>query len=264
MDKSFLDNFSVLPAMPNVLVRALNIIKQENSGTKELAAIMSYDPALSTQVLKLVNSAYYGFPQQITSISKALALLGMMQAKNVIIAVAMKPMLTNQGGKELWKHSIKTAVASEILAQQYKIIDPQEAFVSGFLHDIGKIVMSLNNKALCDKINNLVLNGADELQAEQTFFGTTHAEIGFILARKWQLSVLLGNCIKYHHQPKASSIPNVTALIHIANRLVKDEVPKPLVSQDILAGTNFNPNEILEMRQDIISKASSLLSQLGS
>src|SRR5574344_1793058 len=94
-----------VPAMPNIIVHALNIMKDPESSTKELAKIISYDQSLSTKVLTLVNSAYYGFSQQITSISRALALIGLTKAKNIIFTVAMKPMLINHGDKDLWKHS---------------------------------------------------------------------------------------------------------------------------------------------------------------
>ena len=109
-----LDQIKEIPAMPNVIVKALGIIKDDQSGTKELSEIMAYDQALTSQVLKLVNSAYYGFAQEITSVNKALALLGMTQTKNIIIAVAMKPMLTSQGGRDMWMHSLRCAVACEL------------------------------------------------------------------------------------------------------------------------------------------------------
>ena len=118
-----LEQIKELPAMPNVIVKALGIMKDDNSGTKELSDIMAYDQALTTQVLKLVNSAYYGFAQEITSVNKALALLGMTQTRNIIIAVAMKPMLTSQGGRDMWKHSLKCGVAAEYLASKTGIVD---------------------------------------------------------------------------------------------------------------------------------------------
>ena len=118
-----LEKIKDIPAMPNVIVKALGIIKDENSGIKELGDMISYDQALTSQVLKLVNSAYYGFAQEITSVTKALALLGMTQTKNIIIAVAMKPMLTSQGGKEMWKHSLRCAVACEYLANKLNLAD---------------------------------------------------------------------------------------------------------------------------------------------
>ena len=108
-----LEQIKELPAMPNVIVKALGLMKDENSGMKDISEIMAYDQALTTQVLKLVNSAYYGFAQEITSVNKALALLGMTQTKNIIIAVAMKPMLTSQGGRDMWKHSLRCGVAAE-------------------------------------------------------------------------------------------------------------------------------------------------------
>ena len=82
-----INNLKNVPAMPNVVIQALNIVKDPNSSIKDLGDIISYDQSLSLKVLNLVNSAYYGFAQQITSITRALALLGMNQAKNIIVAV---------------------------------------------------------------------------------------------------------------------------------------------------------------------------------
>ena len=110
--------FKDIPPMPNVMVKALNVIKNPASGIAELSKIMQIDQAISTKTLSLVNSAFYGFRQQITSINKALVVLGMMKAKNIIMSLALKQMMTAQGSRELWEHSIKCAVAAEILAKE--------------------------------------------------------------------------------------------------------------------------------------------------
>ena len=138
-----INNLKNVPAMPNVVIQALNIVKNPNSGIKDLGDIMSYDQSLSLKVLNLVNSAYYGFAQQITSITRALALLGMNQAKNIIVAIAMKPMFSSEENKELWEHSITAAVGCEYLASNLNITDSEEAFIIGFLHDIGKIILNM-------------------------------------------------------------------------------------------------------------------------
>ena len=97
-----INNLKDVPTMPNVVIQALNIVKDPNASLKDLGDIISYDQSLSLKVLNMVNSAYYGFAQQITSITRALALLGMNQTKNLIIASAMKPMFSSAKNKELW------------------------------------------------------------------------------------------------------------------------------------------------------------------
>ena len=129
--QQLVDEFKDIPPMPNVMVRALEVIKNPQTGIKELANIMSVDQSILTKTLSLVNSAYYGFHQQITSLNKALVILGMMKAKNIIMSLALKQMMTTQGSRELWEHSAKCAIAAEMLAQEYKVINPDDASLTG-------------------------------------------------------------------------------------------------------------------------------------
>ena len=115
MDKTIelVNSVKDIQAMPSVIVKALNVMKDPNAGMKELGDIVIFDPSLSVKLLALVNSAYYGFSQQISSINIALSLLGMTKVKNIIITVAMKPMMSNVGDKEIWRHAIKVAAGCE-------------------------------------------------------------------------------------------------------------------------------------------------------
>lgn len=253
-----------MPAMPNVIMRALNIVKDPESSIKELASIISYDQSLSTKVLTLVNSAYYGFPQQITSINRALALLGMMKSKNIIVTVAMKPMLINQGDKELWIHSIKTAVGCEYLASYLKLMDPDEAFVIGFLHDIGRIILSLKDAKLCEKVKQVMDEGGDLIETERTFFGTDHAQMGAILAKKWQLPILLTNTIKYHHNPNLSSMPTACTLVYIVDKLVQDVCHFEQINSEIMKNLDINIVEPQILRENILQRAELLLQELAN
>ena len=258
-----LEQIKEIPAMPNVIVKALGIIKDDTTGTKELSEIMAYDQALTSQVLKLVNSAYYGFAQEITSVSKALALLGMTQTKNIIIAVAMKPMLTSQGGRDMWKHSIRAAVASEYLAEKTGVIDASDAFTVGFLHDIGKILLNIADTMLYQKVRTSVKNGIDIIEAENELFETNHADMGFLLAKKWKLSVLLANCIKYHQDPMSSSMPQVSTLAYTANKISQDEVEEideALVKEQL----GIDISTLMEYREAILEKANSLFTSLNA
>ncbi len=258
-----LEQIKEIPAMPNVIVKALGIIKDDTSGTKELSEIMAYDQALTSQVLKLVNSAYYGFAQEITSVGKALALLGMTQTKNIIIAVAMKPMLTSQGGRDMWKHSLRCAVAAEYLAEKTGIADAGDAFTIGFLHDIGKILLNIVDTMAYQKVRTSVKNGMDIIEAENEMFETNHADMGFLLAKKWKLSVLLANCIKYHHDPMSSSMPQVSALAYAANKISHEE-PDLFDESIIKEQLGLDVSTLMQYRDAINEKANVLFATLNA
>ena len=261
--QELIDKIKDIPAMPNVIVKALGIIKNDQSGTKELGEIMAYDQALTSQVLKLVNSAYYGFAQEITSVSKALALLGMSQTKNIIITVAMKPMLTSHGGKEMWKHSLRCAVACEELAEKIDLADTGDAFTMGFLHDIGKILLNICDARAYQQVREMVKYGTYIKEAENEIFNTNHSEHGFMLAKKWKLSVMLANCIKYHHDPLSSSMPEVATLVYLANALSHDE-PDTYDENLVKEQLGLDPHEISSYRDKILAKANSLFSTLNA
>lgn len=259
-----LNTLKDVPAMPNVIMHALNIMKDPDSNAKELAAVISYDQSLSTKVLTLVNSAYYGFSQQITSIHRAIALIGMSKAKNIIMTVAMRPMLITQGGKELWKHSIKTAVGCEHLAKYLKVMDPDEAFVIGFLHDLGKLVLNLKDAKLYEKVTELARGGSNIIEAERLFFETDHCQMGSLLAKKWQLPILVANAIKYHHEPNLSSMPVQCTIVYVTDKLVQDGENFDSLDPEIMKNLNIQIAQPQILRDSILEKADILLNELST
>lgn len=252
------------PAMPNVIMHALNVIKDPESGTKELARIISYDQSLSTKVLTLVNSAYYGFSQQITSISRAISLIGMSKTKNIILTVAMRPMLTNQGDKELWRHSITTAVGCEYLAKYLKIMDVDEAFVIGFLHDLGKVVLNLKDAKLYEKVKETARINPNILEIERAYFGTDHCQMGSLLAKKWQLPLLINNTIKYHHAPNLSTMPIPCTLVYLVDSLVKEDFEMDSLDKDIMKNLTIQIDQPQILKESIRAKADILLRELST
>ena len=257
--------FKEIPPMPNVMVKALSVIKNPSTGIAELAKIMQVDQAISTKTLSLVNSAFYGFRQQITSINKALVVLGMMKAKNIIMSLALKQMMTAQGSRELWEHSIKCAVAAEILAKEYKVINPDDAFVIGFLHDIGKILLNSKNPLKYSKVRYLAAQGNVNLvEVEDMQFGTNHCVLGALISKKWQLPVILTNCIRYHHDPLQSSLPTVCGIVYCADRLVQPNIQSPILEPKIMNKMEFRINDPVALRETILAKASIFLKEMAS
>lgn len=257
--------FKDIPPMPNVMVKALSVIKNPATGIAELAKIMQVDQAISTKTLSLVNSAFYGFRQQITSIQKALVVLGMMKAKNIIMSLALKQMMTAQGSRELWEHSIKCAVAAEILAKEYKVINPDDAFVIGFLHDIGKMLLNSKNPLKYSKVRYLAQqDNVSLVDVEDAQFGTNHCVLGALISKKWQLPVILTNCIRYHHDPVQSSLPTVCGIVYCADRMVQTNMPNPLLEPKVMNKMDFTINDPIALRETIISKAAIFLKEMSS
>ncbi len=256
--------FKDIPPMPNVMVKALSVIKNPTTGIAELAKIMQVDQAISTKTLSLVNSAFYGFRQQITSINKALVVLGMMKAKNIIMSLALKQMMTAQGSRELWEHSIKCAVAAEILAKEYKVINPDDAFVIGFLHDIGKILLNSKNPLKYSKVRYLAAQGnVDLIEVEDAQFGTNHCVLGALISKKWQLPVILTNCIRYHHDPAQSSLPTVCGIVYCADRLVQPNIQSPILDPKIMNKMEFSINDPVALRETVLAKATIFLKEMA-
>ncbi len=256
--------FKDIPPMPNVMVKALSVIKNPATGIAELSKIMQVDQAIMAKTLSLVNSAFYGFRQQITSIQKALVILGMMKAKNIIMSLALKPMMTANGSRELWEHSIKCAVAAECLAKEHKIINPDDAFVIGFLHDIGKMLLNSKNPLKYSKVKYLAEQGNLKLtDVEDAQFGTNHCILGALVSKKWQLPVILTNCIRYHHDPLQSSLPSVCGITYCADRLVQTNLPNPILEAPVMNKLDFSINDPIATRETLLAKANIFLKEMS-
>ncbi len=265
MDKTIelVNGVKDIHAMPSVIVKALNIMKKPTASMKELGDIVMYDQSLTIKILALVNSAYYGFSQQISSINIALSLLGMVKVKNIIVAVAMKPMMSNQGDKELWKHSMRVAAGCEYLANLTKIMDSDEAFIAGFVHDVGKMVLHMSNEKLYTKVVSAVNEGADILEAEKKYFDSDHVKTGSLLAKRWQLPILLANIISYHHTPSLSSIPVPCNLVCLIDKLVQENFNPNLLDKDFIKTLGIDFADIEDLRTTILQKAELLISELA-
>ena len=261
--KDLVEKKDSIPSMPLVLSQSLNLIEDPNSNIKQIADLIAKDLALSAQVLKLVNSAYYGFPSQITTIDKAMALLGFNAIKNLILSVSVKSMMMTNSGKILWEHSIRCAVACQMLSKSLGGIDPDEAYIIGLLHDVGKSVMESVNKDAVKEIMRLTSMGADSLQAEQMFFGFTHTDIGKELIAKWKLPLVVGSAIRYHHNPLASPNKLHACIVYVADRITREPIKYPILDPDITDSFDFEIPDPLAFREEVLEASSHIISALS-
>lgn len=264
--QKLINDLREIPAMPNVVMQAINLVKNPNASIKDLANIISCDQSLSAKVLTLVNSAYYGFSQQITSINRALALIGMVKAKNLIITIAMRPMFTRQSDKDLWKHSIRVAVGCEHFAKHKNLLNSDEAFVLGFMHDVGKMIFNMKDPLFYESMKERFEEGATSIEVETEKFGCNHTQVGIILAKKWQLPIIISNVMKYHHAPQDSSIPVACSLVNVVDTLVQEHYDYENIDKDVakIIGIDLTKYRADMFRDDILEQADNLFNKLST
>ncbi|HPL96050.1 MAG TPA: HDOD domain-containing protein [Smithellaceae bacterium] len=216
------ENISTLPTIPGVLKRLSTILEKPRVTIVEISSFISNDPALTTKVLKMVNSAIYGFPGRIASVSHATMLLGLNVIKGLLLGVSVFDLMqkTMSG---LYEHSLATAIASRVIAQKKNLKEPEEVSVAGLLHDIGKVVLILEFAAEYEQaMTEAARRNISIYEAEKKQFNATHADVGGWLAEKWRFPANLIEVIACHHQPTtAKSAPLETAIVHLADLLTR-------------------------------------------
>ena len=262
--KQIIEETPNLPTMPNIVSEALNIIGNPKSSINQLSDIISKDISLTSQILKLVNSSYYGFPTQITTINKAMALLGFNQVKSLILSVAVKSMMCGPGGKNLWIHSIRCAVGCQSIANSLGKGHNDEAFVQGLLHDIGKTILELYNKQAYAEISKLVELGADRINAEKMMFGFDHTEVGEELVNKWNLPVIIGNSVRYHHTPQQLENPSEVGVVYVADRIAQEHLKYPIIDPDIAELFDFDIPDHAKFREMVFNTSDLIISVLST
>lgn len=216
------ENISTLPTVPGVLKKLSGIIEKPRITLVEISTFISNDPALTTKVLKMVNSAIYGFPGRIASVSHATMLLGLNVIKGLLLGVSVFELMqkTMNG---LYEHSLACAVASRVIAQKKGLKEPEEISVAGLLHDIGKVILMLEFQQEYEAaMNEAKAKNISIVEAEKSQFNATHANVGSWLAEKWRFPRNLIEVIEFHHRPaSAKNAPLETAIVHVADILVR-------------------------------------------
>jgi HD-like signal output (HDOD) protein len=213
-----------LPTLPHVVQRLASMIGRPTATTEEIGAIIEKDQVLSAKVLRLANSPFYGFPSRIGSVAHAVIVLGFNVVKGLTLCASALSIMKDAGMDQLWRHSLGTAITANILGTRLGMKNPEELFVAGLLHDIGKVVLYVKWPDVGSSIKAATQAGGDRslFEVEQELLGLSHADIGGCLANAWNLPVTLREPILYHHAPAlAKEAALQTAIVHVADILVK-------------------------------------------
>ncbi|WP_246540707.1 HDOD domain-containing protein [sulfur-oxidizing endosymbiont of Gigantopelta aegis] len=206
------DYVDKMPSLSTTVTKVLEVCDQPNVSANDLNKIISLDPILTGNVLKLINSAYYALPNQITSLTRAIIVLGLNTVKNLALSTAVLGTMkeSNQSSfsmDDFWMHSICVGVAAKAIAVELKVPANQreEYFLAGLLHDLGKIPMA---HCFSDEYDCCLASAYEQqiplYEAETAIFSSNHQHFGSIIAGKWKLGDSIVETMKYHHQPEKS------------------------------------------------------------
>jgi len=277
----FVRKIEELPTVSSALSRIIAVVDNENSSAAELTEVVSKDPAISSMILRLVNSAFYGHLREISTISRAVVILGFQTVKTMAMGVSLfhEPRAGVSGvfdRDRLWLHSIGAGAVAKRLYVRSTITDiPDEetAFLIGLLHDIGKIVFD----NYFSEDNQRVITCAMEQKrtvsdVEKEIFGITHGEAGALLAHRWKFPALVEEAIGYHHQIASSTHQHspAVALAHLSDHCCHvlgfdywDGDMRELYDPETLVACGLTQKDIAIVLDEIEEERSSIEGLLG-
>lgn len=262
-----------MPSFSTTVTKVLEVCNNPAASPNDLNRVISLDPILTGQVLKLINSAYYSLPNKITSLTRAIIMLGINTVKNLVLATSV---IGGVGGKNsfktlsmdaFWEHSLAVGVLAKQLSIRKGLpaIEREEFFVAGLLHDLGKIPF---NNRFADAYAQVLLGalkGRLPLSEQEHFsFGLDHGEVGGMIAEKWNLSAAMREGLLYHHHPELAdpTARTLVGMVSLANFYVNrfaigtagDARPDEDLRDRLLGMTGFKNEEILALRSELLEE----------
>ena len=217
-----------IPTLPTVALRVMEITANPKSSANDLMDIISPDVSLTSKILKIANSPFYGLTREISSLQHAVTVLGFKEIRNLVISTVAFDSFKNLGKNnkfdinKFWRHSFYCAIAAKTIAVDMKI-ESSELFVAGLVHDIGKLAMYITFPGefmMQAEIMNPLKIKYTAFEAEKDVFGMTHDEVGMKLLKKWMFPESLLTAVGYHHRPQeADKKSNFPMIVHVADIL---------------------------------------------
>ncbi len=253
-----------LPPVPHAALQLVTLLDQSSVSNTEVVQALRCDNVLTAKLLRACNSPYFGLAEPVASVDQAVFLLGHQQILHIVLTIAFgSAMVVPLPGyavaaSELWRHSLVTATASEIIANDFADLhaEPPVAFTVGLLHDIGKLVLSqLLTADLQAAIRRLIEQ--DKLarsEAEKAVLGTDHGEVGALLLQTWHLPEEVVEAVANHHQPTLKPRPRLSVVTHLANCVAHMAGSAPgwdsyavRISNEVVTSLNLTPEQLEQL-----------------
>lgn len=224
--KKVIRQVETLPTLPVIITRILEVVKDERSSAKDLERIISCDQSITSRVLRIANSAYYGFSRKITTIHRAIVILGFQTVQGLALGSSIFETFFRTGRTAyfdrtaFWLHSIACSRCAMTLAQDSGELDPEEAFLAGLIHDIGMVVMDYTMHHEYSGILKIAMNQESSLdELERDAWGFDHGEVGAWLGERWGFPEPLLDAIRFHHRVSTHGRRSalLVTVIHLAD-----------------------------------------------
>ena len=258
--EDLVQNASGLVSPPEICFKVFELIDSRHGTAEVLGDVISQDPNLTANLLKIVNSAYYNFPSKIDTVSRAISIIGNAELYSMVVAVKavrcfskIPADLVNMDS--FWQHSLYTGLIAKDIAKRCKILHPERLFIAGLLHDIGSLIMFSSQPELSKQLLEEIEGDEAVLaEKEKAAIGYSHAEVGGELMKLWNLPDALIEATVFHHNPaEASDATFESCVLHLSDALANqtgmgtfaEEAPEEVVVNDTVWKTlNLNQDDL--------------------
>lgn len=227
--ESTINNIAALPTMPEVATKILNMVNDPEVSFKAVAEEISKDQSMTTNILKLCNSAYFSKGKEITSIDRAIVTLGIKEVTSIVMVIAAKPILDkfvigyDLGKGELWKQGLIVAnIAKKIALMKNRKDIADVVFTGGIIHNVGKTVIAIYvQNTYNDILNEVKTKNMTFNEAEKSIMGYSHQEISEKILEKWNFPPVLKAIVRYYAEPENApeQYRSEVSVVHIANTI---------------------------------------------
>ncbi|CAM2006149.1 HDOD domain-containing protein [Acanthopleuribacter pedis] len=279
----YVANIDNLPVLPEIAQKVIALADAPRPNIAELADLIQKDLSITANIFKLINSGYFSLRREIADVRQAVVLLGLQQVRNLVVTMVSVNHFEEPPGSPLklanfWDHCLGVATITQSLAQRFKFGEAPNLYLAALLHDVGKIIIQCHYPDdLSQIVDYMEQNHCAMVQAEQAILGFTHAEIGGVLAEKWQLPSSVCEAITYHHQCQKANDHVFAAILQFADFITKgrlqavygdqftdvvfDDEPCWKILKQRFAAQNIDFERLLLEMDDEIDKARELVRQ---
>lgn len=229
MGFSLAPRIDTLPSLPSILDKLFQTLDDSHSSARDIETIVERDPSTTSKLLAVANSSYYGLRHQVTTLQRAVVVLGFDEVRNICLGAVLTSMLNPkkiqdpQSAQDLWRHSLAVQEAARILAEGTGLVRPDVATIAGLLHDLGWVVLLGYHPHQWENIKKKMVDESLPLAEAENREDISHQEAGEALGKYWDLPPMMIEVMRHHHCPGAHlAYYTETGLIHLANVLASE------------------------------------------